>query len=1038
MKKLISLVLCLVLLRSLALPACAQSQTIQIRTFDDLMALSEHCASDQYSDGLTVELMNDLTLDRSFTPIPLFQGVFEGNGHTISGFLIDADASTCGFFRQVLEGGTVRDLHIVGEVIPSGSGEAVGGIVGKNSGTLSACSFSGTVSGIRSVGGIAGSNTSTGRIENSVVAGEIGGQHKVGGIAGENAGVIFGCISSAAVGTKDPGSVFPEEADLTLSAEELVDITDIGGIAGFSSGCISDSINRGPVGYFRIGYNIGGITGRQSGIVTGCRNEAAVNGRKDVGGISGQLDPDAEWHMDQNALNDLKERVAVLNDKMNVLIDDTETLQNGLGTDVSDIHASIEKASTSAHDLVSSAESWADENIAAVNSILLLIEDTIDAVVPVSRALGDFVNALPPILTELSTAAEHAAAASNGSSRALLAFDAALGDLDNALNEVRAAEGKVSQGFTILDGITSPADIPTAAAAAAAQLRQGLQDAENALDDCGTALDSLQTATYLFSSSAKDVEGLMTSLKNAFRKMNDAEDNLSNAIDLTEKLLKMLSDREMPAFTGVERDSASQQDFFDAIGEINNELGHLSGLITDTRLTEDVRAAVHELGGLVATVLDLFTAPKVSGDLAEDISAASENGRTKGTVSACTNTGDISADTNVGGVIGSISIDVSFDREDELNISEFLSGGAKYLIYASVSDCQSYADIAAANAAGGIVGRMDYGVVRFCSSVGKIAAKEQCSGGIAGYCRGTVSNCMSRAVLTAAGYCGGIAGLGANITSCLAMPSFGDPCEYMGSIAGKAEGTVLDNCYAQSRIGGIDGFSFSNQSESVSHERLLELAGADSVFETVTITFLVGDVVYAQIDIPFGGRVEQLPKVAPDGRRVWQWDDFDNTAIFESREVIGHYVGAISTISTGEEVPQFLAEGSFSQNQTLSAEFFDYAGSSMAVRLTISDVSPDDQFTFRMRAPSGGDLYRLDGDDILTELTYTVDGNYLCFDGPSGMQLIYMDAQQPHLLWVVGVAVAAGAAVGTAVLLWRRKKLRNRAKADKKVTQSGS
>ena len=54
--------------------------------------------------------------------------------------------------------------------------------------------------------------------------------------------------------------------------------------------CIRDSI--GAVGYAHVGYNIGGIVGRQSGYLSSCTNSGTILGRKDVGGIAGQLEPE--------------------------------------------------------------------------------------------------------------------------------------------------------------------------------------------------------------------------------------------------------------------------------------------------------------------------------------------------------------------------------------------------------------------------------------------------------------------------------------------------------------------------------------------------------------------------------------------------------------------------------------------------------------------------------------------------------------------------------------------------------------------------
>ena len=52
--------------------------------------------------------------------------------------------------------------------------------------------------------------------------------------------------------------------------------TDIGGIAGFSSGTLQSCVNTGAVGYAHEGYNIGGIVGQQSGYLNGCTNSGMI------------------------------------------------------------------------------------------------------------------------------------------------------------------------------------------------------------------------------------------------------------------------------------------------------------------------------------------------------------------------------------------------------------------------------------------------------------------------------------------------------------------------------------------------------------------------------------------------------------------------------------------------------------------------------------------------------------------------------------------------------------------------------------------
>ena len=245
-------------------------EAIHITSRQDLEELALNCRLDTWSRNRTVVLDNDLVLDgdaAEFLPIPTFGGTFEGGGHTISGLaLTDSDAGI-GLFDTIQQSGTVRGLTVVGQVTPS-DGDTVGGI--------------------------AGINETTGQIISSRFQGTITGEHYVGGIAGQNTGSLIRCRNEGDINTTAV-EVAADFFDLSQlrTTQSVPAGTDIGGIAGFSSGLIQSSQNSGAVGYEHMGYNVGGIVGRQSGYLDGCTNTGTVNGRKDVGGIAGQLEPQA-------------------------------------------------------------------------------------------------------------------------------------------------------------------------------------------------------------------------------------------------------------------------------------------------------------------------------------------------------------------------------------------------------------------------------------------------------------------------------------------------------------------------------------------------------------------------------------------------------------------------------------------------------------------------------------------------------------------------------------------------------------------------
>lgn len=299
-KRFLGILLCLTLLAGAVLPVYAQESEdapaeLRIGSEAEFLTFAENCRMDAYSQNLSVILESDLDLGgMEFAGIPIFCGTFDGGGHRISGIDLRPEGSDQGLFRYLTATAVVRDLEVSGDVQPGGSRVGVGGIAGSNAGYILNCRFSGTVCGGDRVGGLAGVNAVTGILENCVTEGDISGSHFVGGIAGENYGVIRGCENYAGIDTtarQNTVKLTDVTMDTLTASESANTATDIGGIAGISSGVIRDCENRGDVGYRQMGYNIGGIAGTQSGYIAGCRNYGKIQGRKEVGGIVGQMEP---------------------------------------------------------------------------------------------------------------------------------------------------------------------------------------------------------------------------------------------------------------------------------------------------------------------------------------------------------------------------------------------------------------------------------------------------------------------------------------------------------------------------------------------------------------------------------------------------------------------------------------------------------------------------------------------------------------------------------------------------------------------------
>jgi hypothetical protein len=149
-----------------------------------------------------------------------FTGVFDGNGHWISGFRwTSTDVNCVGFFGYISGvDAQVRDLGLMNPVVEAGTGVLVGALVGYlEEGTITGCCvLGGSVVGHTVVGGMAGSNR--GVISNSYATCRVTGQTWVGGLAGGNGacgrgtfctpGTLYDCYATGAVtGTDSVGGL---------------------------------------------------------------------------------------------------------------------------------------------------------------------------------------------------------------------------------------------------------------------------------------------------------------------------------------------------------------------------------------------------------------------------------------------------------------------------------------------------------------------------------------------------------------------------------------------------------------------------------------------------------------------------------------------------------------------------------------------------------------------------------------------------------------------------------------------------------------
>ncbi len=220
------------------------------------------------------KLMNNIDLNGSatnqWTPIGnseenAYTGTFNGDGHTISGLYINSStAGYQGLFGRV-NGGTVKDLTVSGNV---SGGMCVGGVVGyNNTGTVTGCIFSGSgsVSVSDHVGGVVGLNRSS--VKNCHNIGEVSGNRYVGGVVGDNSGTVENCYNTGEVS----GNSY------------------VGGVVGQNIGPVKNCYNTGKVSGPDSGSdnNVGGVAGDNYASVTNCYYQIDKGATVGIGGTTG-------------------------------------------------------------------------------------------------------------------------------------------------------------------------------------------------------------------------------------------------------------------------------------------------------------------------------------------------------------------------------------------------------------------------------------------------------------------------------------------------------------------------------------------------------------------------------------------------------------------------------------------------------------------------------------------------------------------------------------------------------------------------------
>lgn len=623
--RLAALTLAAVFLLALLLPCAVlavDASVITIRSAEDLERLSQSCALDTWSQGKTVVLTADIDLNGAdFTPIPTFGGTFEGGGHTVSGLSLSEGTAYQGLFRYIQEGGVVRNLHVTGDVSAVGEQACLGGIAGSNEGTILDCSFQGTVTGKLQTGGIAGVNEATGAIYRCTSGGSITGESGTGGIAGQNSGTITGCINRSAVNTVHQEKELSLEDGLdSLNREDVLDTTmDTGGIAGYSNGVLRSCRNEGGVGYPHVGYNVGGIAGRSSGHLDGCVNAGTVQGRKDVGGVIGQMSPNVRLIFSQDTIGQLRDELDRLNAMVGTTLDHAGDSRTSISNRLDQLSDQARTASDSVSELSDIMSDWADSGIDTFNDAAGTLADTLDRLEQITDGGGDILDGMADGVDALEGGLDDLSEAMGLGGDGLDGLSESVRLLRKAVQQARDAWDKVRQALRDLSGALVVED-QEAVDRALELLETGTGQLSAALTQCGRTLDAI--AELLKEGSPKDPE-LHARLTEYLSLLKDCCDAAAGAAaQIGQGVLtglrgvsldwSVVKESAQDAFTALK----GYSDRFDALSRSMQSIQDaLSGFAGMTDGLED------GLGGM-SNAMDRFeTAARDMGDMLDDIHA---------------------------------------------------------------------------------------------------------------------------------------------------------------------------------------------------------------------------------------------------------------------------------------------------------------------------------------------------------------------------------------------------------------------------------
>ena len=655
-----------------------------------------------------------------------------------------------------------------------------------------------------------------------------------------------------------------------------------------------------------------------------------------------------------------------------------------------------------------------------------------------SRQVTKALRQLSRLASQMSTLAGNAstAATSKGSSQ----MTSALSSVSRAFDDISGSLGDLDDILTDLgfdtDGLQSGADSIQAGVGrledAAAQLR-------DATDDLETGVSWLERDGWLVSSTVQRIS-------DAIGDLEDGGSDTVDALSQMKDIVSWLGDQDpvhMPRPDSAMQDTTNT--LFDAMEGMSNQMDTLNQNLkgVSDRMSNQVRAIndqIQVVTGLLLDAVQEISEPGSKTVLEDDSDRLT--GMTDGKIENCTNRGTVQADVDVGGIAGAVAVENLLDPEDDnLNDSGSLLRTG-YSAFVVVDSCVNDGNVEAKKtAAGGIVGRMDLGLVQDCEAYGDVNGANQV-GGIAGAASAKLRSNWAKCRLFGTNYVGGIVGEGTEsrltdgsctVVNCRALVDIQEAYQFAGAISGGQSGSFSGNLFVSDTLRGIDRLSKAGQAEPTTYADLIAQEGAPKRFEQITVTFKDEDHVLGRVQLDYGDSLDEsgYPELPAKEGCAARWDTTELNDVHLDTVVEAVYTDYITALASANEREDgrtvLFAKGQFGDRDSLTAAMQDAPADLHNVEESWLVRIPDDGLEshtlrylpleadqkYKVYAKRDGSWKQLDTETIGSYLAFTVSGNEV--------ELAFVKSGS-MTAWIIAGAAAVLVLAGVVLIRKRRRK----------------